>query len=144
MRTDTDDEVYRVNAIWLGPPELTFPWRARYVAYALFMLAAMVLFALFKAWWGVGVFSVGWAILIALWLTRRLTRKIDPERPLTTVIQMAGRELVAPRQQTQTTGGATAANLVRIRSELPYRPFPHPSAPATTPRASSATEVPGA
>ena len=31
----TDDEVYRVDAVWLGPPRATFPWRARYVSYGL-------------------------------------------------------------------------------------------------------------
>ena len=31
----TDDEVYRVDSVWLGPPRATFPWRARYVSYGL-------------------------------------------------------------------------------------------------------------
>ena len=33
MLVRTDDEVYRVDAVWLGPPRATFPWRARYVSY---------------------------------------------------------------------------------------------------------------
>ena len=34
MRVVPDDEVYRVNTVWLGPRGLTFPWTARYLAYA--------------------------------------------------------------------------------------------------------------
>jgi hypothetical protein len=33
MRIRTDDEVYRVDAVWLGPPKATMPWRVRYVAW---------------------------------------------------------------------------------------------------------------
>ena len=33
MRLPVDDEIYNVNAVWLGPPRKTLPWRARYVAY---------------------------------------------------------------------------------------------------------------
>ena len=31
MLVRTDDEVYRIDSVWLGPPRATFPWRARYV-----------------------------------------------------------------------------------------------------------------
>ena len=34
MRLPVDDEIYNVNAVWLGPPGKTLPFRARYVAYA--------------------------------------------------------------------------------------------------------------
>ncbi len=33
MRLPVDDEIYRVDAVWLGPPQQTLPWRARYSAY---------------------------------------------------------------------------------------------------------------
>ena len=33
MRLPVDDEIYNVNAVWLGPPGKTLPFRARYVAY---------------------------------------------------------------------------------------------------------------
>ena len=34
MRLPVDDEIYNVDAVWLGPPGKTLPFRARYVAYA--------------------------------------------------------------------------------------------------------------
>ena len=32
-----DDEVYRVDAVWLGPQGLTLPWSARYSAYGIWV-----------------------------------------------------------------------------------------------------------
>jgi hypothetical protein len=43
MRVAPDDEVYRVNTVWLGPRGLTFPWTARYIAYAVWLLAFMLI-----------------------------------------------------------------------------------------------------
>ena len=37
MRVIPDDEVYRVNTVWLGPSGLTLPWTARYMAYAVWL-----------------------------------------------------------------------------------------------------------
>ena len=34
MRLLVDDEIYNVNAVWLGPPRKTLPWRAPDVADA--------------------------------------------------------------------------------------------------------------
>ena len=42
MRVRTDDEVYRVDAVWLGPPKATFPWRARYVAWGVGIVVFLV------------------------------------------------------------------------------------------------------
>jgi hypothetical protein len=33
-----DDDVYRVDAVWLGPQGLTLPWTARYTAYGIWLL----------------------------------------------------------------------------------------------------------
>jgi len=43
MRVAPDDEVYRVNTVWLGPRGLTFPWTARYLAYAVWLLTFMII-----------------------------------------------------------------------------------------------------
>jgi hypothetical protein len=48
MRVTPDDEVYRVNTVWLGPSGLTFPWTARYLAYATW-LAVFLLVLLVEA-----------------------------------------------------------------------------------------------
>jgi len=41
LRIRTDDEVYRVDAVWLGPPKATFPFRARYVAWGVDFLVLL-------------------------------------------------------------------------------------------------------
>jgi hypothetical protein len=42
VRVTPDDEVYRVNTVWLGPSGLTFPWTARYLAYATWLITFLV------------------------------------------------------------------------------------------------------
>ena len=42
MQIRTDDDVYRVDAVWLGPPKATFPWRARYVSWGVGMVTFLV------------------------------------------------------------------------------------------------------
>ena len=38
MLVRPDDEVYRVDAVWLGPQGLTLPWTARYSAYGIWVV----------------------------------------------------------------------------------------------------------
>ncbi len=47
MRVRPDDEVYRINTVWLGPRGLTFPWTARYLAYGVNGLGLMVMIVVF-------------------------------------------------------------------------------------------------
>lgn len=122
MRIRTDDEVYRVDAVWLGPPKATFPWRARYVAWAVGVLGFFPILGIERwAGWGFGFFSTAWAFIATIILTRLITSKISHERPLSAVAAMAGRELNTPREQTTGTGGAVSAARVRVR---PHRPVP--------------------
>lgn len=122
MRIRTDDEVYRVDAVWLGPPKATFPWRARYVSWgvgiAVFLL---VLTVERQIGVGFGLFSTAWAFVITVVITRLITSKISHERPLGAVFTMWLRELHTPREQTRAVGGAATATKLRIR---PQRPMP--------------------
>lgn len=83
MRIQTDDDVYRVDAVWLGPPRLTFPWRVRYVAYAL-GLAVVIAVMTVQRWLGIGfgIFSSAWALVVAVAVVRTVGRQVDDERPL--------------------------------------------------------------
>ena len=54
MRLPVDDEIYNVNAVWLGPPGKTLPFRARYVAYAV-GAAVFVLLQIVERRLGIGV-----------------------------------------------------------------------------------------
>ncbi|MFF1607022.1 hypothetical protein ACFVYA_04510 [Amycolatopsis sp. NPDC058278] len=120
MRIRTDDEVYRVDAVWLGPPKATFPWRARYVAWLIGIPTFFVVLGVERwAGWSFGFFSTAWGFIATIAITRLLTAKISHERPLGTVVAMAGRELNTPRARTTGTGGAVSASRVRVRAERP-------------------------
>lgn len=120
MRIRTDDEVYRVDAVWLGPPKATFPWRARYVAWLVGIPVFLVVLTV-ERWigWSFGFFSTAWAFVATIVITRLITSKISHERPLGAVIAMAGQELRAPRERTSGVGGAVSASRVRVRAERP-------------------------
>ncbi|MGH4008795.1 MAG: hypothetical protein ACRDTH_11680 [Pseudonocardiaceae bacterium] len=122
MRIRTDDEVYRVDAVWLGPPKATFPWRARYVSWGVGMVVFLVVLGVERQL-GIGFsfFSTGWALLITILLTRMIGSRISHERPLTAVAAMLIRELTAPRKKTAARGGAASAARIRVH---PNRPRP--------------------
>lgn len=123
MRVRTDDEVYRVDAVWLGPPKATFPWRARYVSWgiggALFLL---ILGAERQIGIGFGFFSTAWAVVLTVLLTKVIGSRINHERPLRAVATMWLRELNTPRERTRATGGAASAAAVKVRKDRPRPP----------------------
>ncbi|MBV9846970.1 MAG: hypothetical protein JOZ47_18180 [Kutzneria sp.] len=122
MRIRTDDEVYRVDAVWLGPPKATFPWRARYVAWG---IGLAVFFATLtierRLGIGFGFFSVAWALVITVVITRLVSSRINHERPLGAVAVMWLRELTAPRERTAGQGGAVTTSRIRISQRRPRR-----------------------
>jgi hypothetical protein len=124
VRVRTDDEVYRVDAVWLGPPKATFPWRARYVAWGVGILVFLLVLTGERAiGFSFGFFTVAWALIITVLLTRVICSRISHERPLGAVFTMWMRELYTPRETTAGGGGAASATRVRVRSQRP-RPRP--------------------
>lgn len=120
MRIRTDDEVYRVDAVWLGPPKATFPWRARYVAWGVGILVfVLVLAAERRMDIGFGFFSTAWAVVITVVITRVVCSRISHERPLSAVLVMWLRELTAPRGTSSGRGGAASASKLRVRAQRP-------------------------
>lgn len=110
----TDDEVYRVDSVWLGPPRATFPWRARYVSYGVGLLAMiLVMFVQRRLGIGLDFFSVAWALVITVLVTRFLGQRIDYERPLGQVVSLFGHEVRGPRAATAVAGGAVRSGHVR-------------------------------
>jgi hypothetical protein len=127
LRIRTDDDVYRVDAVWLGPPKATFPWRARYVAWGIGMVMFLVVLGVERQLGiGFGFFSTGWGLLITILLTRLIGSRISHERPLTAVAVMWLRELTAPRKVTAVRAGAASAARVRVERDRP-RPTQRPS-----------------
>lgn len=123
MRIRTDDEVYRVDAVWLGPPKATFPWRARYVAWGIGLVVFLVVLLVERRMGiGFGFFSTGWAVVVTVLVTKLIGGRITHERPLTAVAVMWLRELTAPRLDRTPRGGAASATKIRIRAD---RPRPH-------------------
>lgn len=97
MRVTPDDEVYRVNTVWLGPSGLTFPWTARYIAYATW-LVAFLLILLVEAITPLSVHIPPiWEICLATLGTYGLMGFIDHERPAKAVWQTFVSDLTAPR-----------------------------------------------
>lgn len=146
MRVRTDDEVYRVDAVWLGPPKATFPWRARYVAWGVGAVVFLLVLAIERRMnIGFGFFSTAWAVVITIAVTRIICSRISHERPLGAVMVMWLRELTAPREKLSGVGGASSAARIRVRAQRPrpkqsarggsraarrkgaQRPQPHPS-----------------
>ncbi len=111
----TDDEVYRVDSVWLGPPRATFPWRARYVSYGVGLLVMiMVMFVQRRIGIGLDFFSVAWALVVTVVVTRFLGQRIDYERPLGQVLSLFGQEIRGPRARTAVAGGAVRSGHVRL------------------------------
>ncbi|TCO58711.1 hypothetical protein [Actinocrispum wychmicini] len=127
MRIRTDDDVYRVDAVWLGPPKATFPWRARYVAWGVGVLVFLIVLTV-ERWIGFGFdfWTTAWALVITVALTRLICSKISNERPLGAVMAMWARELTAPRQTNAGQGGAVSATRVRVNGQRPRPKVKHP------------------
>lgn len=117
MHVRTDDDIYRVDSVWLGPPRATFPWRVRYVGYGVGLLVmVLVMFVQRRVGIGLDFFSVAWALLITVLVTRFVGSRINYERPLGQVLAMFGAEVRGPRRRTGGVGGAVRAQHVRVRS----------------------------
>lgn len=121
MRIRTDDEVYRVDAVWLGPPRATMPFRARYVAWGVGVFVFLIVLTVERRM-GISLFwSIAWGIVMTIALTRIICSKISHERPLSSVSAMWLRELTAPREATSGQGGAVSATRVRVDTTRPRR-----------------------
>jgi hypothetical protein len=98
VRLGFDDDVYRVDSVWLGPRRATLPWRARYVAYAV-GLVVFVGLQIVERRVGIALsfWAVMWSLLGTVAITRGLLRLIDYERPLTATLAAIANEIGAPR-----------------------------------------------
>jgi hypothetical protein len=122
LRVRTDDEVYRVDAVWLGPPKATFPWRARYVAWGVGIVVFLLVTAVQRqVGFGFDFINTGWGFVITVALTRFICARISHERPLSSVTTMWVRELTAPRETTSGVGGAASAARIRVNPNRPRK-----------------------
>jgi hypothetical protein len=102
VRVTPDDEVYRVNTVWLGPSGLTFPWTARYLAYATWLLTFLVvLFVEAVTPLTVHVPPI-WELCITTLFTYGVMGFVDHERPFSAVWQTFMVDLTTPRPGART------------------------------------------
>jgi hypothetical protein len=64
---------------------------------------------------GLDFFSVAWALIITVLVTRFLGQRIDFERPLGQVVALFRHELRGPRQRTVGAGGPVRSEHVAVR-----------------------------
>jgi hypothetical protein len=72
---------------------------------------------------GLDFFSIAWALIITIVVTRFLGKRIDYERPLGQVVELFRHEVRGPRARTATAGGPVRAGHVRV-SRSRVRPKP--------------------
>ena len=115
MLVRPDDDVYRVDAVWLGPQGLTLPWTARYSAYGIWVVLFIgVLLVEAVLPMRVNIPPV-WELVLTILTTYALTGVIDHDRPLITVWQLLRWELVAPRAPAAEKPVRTDASSLRLR-----------------------------
>ena len=117
MRLRPDDEVYRVDAVWLGPAGMTLPWSARYSAYGIWLLlftALLLVEAVLPM--RVSVPPV-WEVVLSVLATYAVTTFIDHERPVRSVWQLVRAETTAPRGAEPRRPIRLSASRVRVRSK---------------------------
>jgi hypothetical protein len=110
-----DDEVYRVNTVWLGPRGLTLPWTARYQAYGIWLALFVVVLgveALTPVQMGV---PPVWEACLTTLATYAVMGYVDHERPVGAVWQMFAADLRAPRPSTTQRPVAVSASHVKVR-----------------------------
>lgn len=114
MRLPVDDEIYNVNAVWLGPPDKTLPFRARYVAYAVGALVFVILQVVERRLGiGLGFFTLAYSLLATVGLTRLILNVVDADRPLSSVVAGFAHEVGAPRESTKPRAGTIRPARVR-------------------------------
>jgi hypothetical protein len=120
MRVRTDDEIYRIDQVWLGPPRATFPWRATYASYLVgFLIFVMVLFVQRRIGIRFDILPTAWALVITVALTRLISRKVNYEKGVVHLFQHFWYEVTGPRQRTAHQGCRLRTNHVRVRPTLP-------------------------
>lgn len=127
MRVETDDELYRVNKVWLGfSPKFSFDWSWRYGDYAVLAVSWFGLFLLLRVMgMPLGVMIVGGPLVASIGLTKLVRRCFGYERTLLQWLGQCWHELAltgnAHRPAARTGQRGSYRDAVRVR---PSRPTP--------------------
>lgn len=99
MRMNTDDEVYAVDTVFLGPPGTRLPWRARYQAYGVGAILTVALLIIENKLGILGIFPILYGMLGVIYLTRKISTHITYEHGLKAVLVTVWNEARAPRSK---------------------------------------------
>ncbi|MFF4771093.1 hypothetical protein ACFY1V_31750 [Streptomyces sp. NPDC001255] len=110
----SDDELYRVHNVFLGPRGFTLPWRARYSAYGLCVSFALVALAVesrmgIRGLWPL-LFTVAGAVAATMWAEDFITY----ECPVRAYPRILAHEVSAPRPRTP-KGRTVAMSAAAVR-----------------------------
>ncbi|EME19368.1 hypothetical protein [Rhodococcus triatomae] len=96
---DNDDLLHRVDRHFLGPTGWTFPFRIRYAAIGLGVAIFVTVFIVGRALVHVplGFRSLAVMLVIAVVLTSKVTKYVNADRPVRSVLRAAWNDLNAPR-----------------------------------------------
>lgn len=99
---DNDDMLHRVDRHYLGPTGFTLPVRLRYGAVGLGAVITVAVFVVARAIVHVplGFQSLVLIVGIGVVITARVTKYVNADRPLRSVITAAWNDLTAPRPPT--------------------------------------------
>jgi hypothetical protein len=116
MRVRTDDEIYRIDQVWLGPPRATFPWRATYASYLVgFLIFILVLFVQRRIGIRFDILPTAWALVITVALTRLISRKVNYEKGVVHLFEHFWYEVSGPRERTAHRRCRLRTSHVRVR-----------------------------
>ncbi|MGW5119192.1 hypothetical protein ACWEQ8_27670 [Streptomyces noursei] len=103
----TDDEVYAVDDVFLGPPRGSLPFRVRYRAYAIGSALYIVILAL-EIWTGlIGFWNAVYGLLVTVGLTTAVMEHIDHEHTIKAATLTFLHEVAAPRGRKKGRGHTT-------------------------------------
>jgi hypothetical protein len=144
LRVRTDDEIYRIDAVWLGPPRATFPWRATYASYLTgFLIFIAVLFVQRRLGIAFNIFPTAWALVITVFLTRLISRKVNYEKGVVHLLEHFWHEVTGPRERTKRWRTVNRSNHVRVRRPEPMATTRRGVSQRTAAGRPSAHSVPG-
>ncbi|MER2202479.1 MULTISPECIES: hypothetical protein [Rhodococcus] len=118
---ETDDDLYRVDQHWLGPPGRAFPKPIRYQSAGIGSLLAIGSWILVF-----GLLSLppnGWTVmgmcLLTYYGTKRFTERLGTERTLGSLARSAINDLRSPRPATNSPKKSpTSAQVVSIADQI--------------------------
>lgn len=92
---DNDDLLHRVDRQFLGPTGWTFPFRIRYAAIGLGVAIFFVSRAIVHV--PLGFRSLAVMVVLTVVLTSKVTKYVNADRPVRSVLRAAWNDLNAPR-----------------------------------------------